>query len=228
MRYNNIKEGIFLERPNRFIAHGLIEGQEEIIHVKNTGRCRELLVPGAKIYLEEFDHPHRKTKWDLIAVEKGDTLINMDSQAPNKVVGEWLFNNDRADFQNITQMKPEAKYKNSRFDFYLERSEKKIYIEVKGVTLEVNGVAKFPDAPSLRGVKHIQELICAREEGFEAYVIFVIKMKGIDYFTPNGETHPEFKEALIEAKEKGVKLLAYDCVVKPDELIIDKPVRIML
>jgi len=228
MRYNNIKEATFLERPNRFIAHGLVEGKREIIHVKNTGRCRELLVPGAQIYLEEFDNSNRKTKWDLIAVKKGDILINMDSQAPNKVVGEWLLENDVADFQNITQMKPEAKYRSSRFDFYLERSEKKIYVEVKGVTLEVNGVAKFPDAPSLRGVRHIQELICAKEEGFEAYVIFVVKMKGIDYFTPNHETHPEFREALIRAEEKGVKLLAYDCIVKPDELKIDKPVKIML
>ena len=228
MRYNNIKKATFYERPNRFIAHGLVEGKNEIIHVKNTGRCRELLVPGAQIYLEEFDNPNRKTKWDLIAVEKGDVLINMDSQAPNKVVGEWLLDNDVADFQKIIQIKPETKYRSSRFDFYLETEEKKIYIEVKGVTLEVNGVAKFPDAPSLRGVRHIQELIYAKEEGFEAYVIFVIKMKGIDYFTPNCETHPEFKEILVKAKEKGVKLLAYDCVVQPDELKIDKPVKIML
>ena len=228
MIYNNIKKATFHERPNRFIAHGLVEGQKEIIHVKNTGRCRELLVPGAEIYLEEFDNPNRKTKWDLIAVKKGDVLINMDSQAPNKVVGEWLLDNDLADFQKITQIKPEAKYRSSRFDFYLETEEKKIYIEVKGVTLEVNGVAKFPDAPSLRGVRHIQELIHAKEEGFEAYVIFVIKMKGIEYFTPNHATHPEFREVLIKAEEKGVKLLAYDCIVKPDELTIDKPVKIML
>ena len=217
-----------MERPNRFIANGLVEGEKEVIHVKNTGRCRELLVPGAEIYLEEFDNPNRKTKWDLIAVKKGDVLINMDSQAPNKVVGEWLLDNDNADFQNITLIKPEAKYKSSRFDFYLETEEKKIYVEVKGVTLEVNGVAKFPDAPSLRGVKHIEELMYAKEEGFEAYVIFLVKMKGIDYFTPNHETHPEFKEVLIKAKEKGVKLLAYDCIVKPDELNIDKSVKIVL
>jgi len=228
MRYNNIKKATFLERPNRFIANGLVEGEKEVIHVKNTGRCRELLVPGAEIYLEEFDNPNRKTKWDLIAVKKGDVLINMDSQAPNKVVGEWLLDNDNADFQNITLIKPEAKYKSSRFDFYLETEEKKIYVEVKGVTLEVNGVAKFPDAPSLRGVKHIEELMYAKEEGFEAYVIFLVKMKGIDYFTPNHETHPEFKEVLIKAKEKGVKLLAYDCIVKPDELNIDKSVKIVL
>jgi len=228
MRYDNIKKAIFLERPNRFIAHGLVEGEKEVIHVKNTGRCRELLVPGAEIYLEEFDNPNRKTKWDLIAVEKGTVLINMDSQAPNKVVGEWLLDNDIDDFQKITLIKSEAKYRSSRFDFYLENEKKKMYMEVKGVTLEVNGVAKFPDAPSLRAVKHIEELICAKEEGFEAYVIFVVKMKGIDYFTPNHETHPEFREALMKAEEKGVKLLAYDCIVKPNELKIDKPVKIML
>jgi len=226
MKYENIKQGIFLERPNRFIAHGLVNNQKEVIHVKNTGRCRELLVPGAKIYLEEFDNPNRKTKWDLIGVEKGDTLINMDSGAPNKVVGEWLLENGVSDFQGIALIKPEARYRSSRFDFYVETKEKRIYIEVKGVTLEMDGVAKFPDAPSERAVRHVEELIQAREEGFEAYVIFVIKMKGIRYFTPNEETHPQFKEVLIKAKEKGVKLLAYDCVVKPNELTIDEPVKI--
>jgi sugar fermentation stimulation protein len=228
MKYENIKEAIFLERPNRFIAHGTVDGHEEVIHVKNTGRCKELLVSGAKIYLEEFDNPNRKTKWDLIAVEKGNTLINMDSQAPNKVVGEWLVGSGLEDFQSITTIKPEARYKSSRFDFYLETEEKKIYIEVKGVTLEVDGVAKFPDAPSLRAVKHVEELIQAKEEGYEAYVIFVIKMKGIKYFTPNDLTHPEFKEVLIKAKEKGAKLLAYDCIVRPNQLVIDEPVRIRL
>jgi len=228
MRYDNIKEGIFLERPNRFIAHGLVDNHREVIHVKNTGRCRELLVPGAKIFLEEFNNPNRKTKWDLIAVKKGDILINMDSGAPNKVVGEWLLKNEISDFQGITLIKPEAKYKSSRFDFYVETKEKKIYIEVKGVTLEMDGVAKFPDAPSERAVKHALELIQAKEEGFEAYVFFVIKMKGIRYFTPNDVTHPEFKKVLVKAKEKGVKLMAYDCVVKSDELMIDEPVKIKL
>ena len=228
MKYENIKEGTFLERPNRFIAHGVVNNHKEVIHVKNTGRCRELLVPGTKIYLKEFDNPNRKTKWDLIAVKKGDTLINMDSGAPNKVVGEWLLKNEMSDFQGITLIKPEAKYKSSRFDFYVETKEKKIYVEVKGVTLEMDGVAKFPDAPSERAVRHVEELIQAKEEGYAAYVIFVTKMKGIRYFTPNEETHPEFKETLIKAKEKGVKLLAYDCMVKPDELTIDKPVEIRL
>ena len=228
MKYENIKEGIFLERPNRFIAHGLVDNHKEVIHVKNTGRCRELLVPGAKIFLEEFDNPNRKTKWDLITVKKGDILINMDSGAPNKVVGEWLLKNEISDFQGITLIKPEAKYKSSRFDFYVETKKKKIYIEVKGVTLEVDGVAKFPDAPSGRAVKHVEELIRTKEEGFEAYVFFVIKMKGIRYFTPNEDTHLEFKEALIKAEKKGIKLLAYDCVVKPDELMIDEPVEIRL
>ena len=228
MKYENIKEGIFLERPNRFIAHGLVDNHKEVIHVKNTGRCKELLVPGAKIFLEEFDHPNRKTKWDLIAVKKGDVLINMDSGAPNKVVGEWLLGNEISDFQGISMIKPEATYNTSRFDFYVETKEKKIYIEVKGVTLEADGVAKFPDAPSERAVKHVLELIQAKEEGYGAYVFFVIKMKGIRYFTPNDDTHPQFKEVLIKAKEKGVKLLAYDCVVKPDELMMDKPVKIQL
>jgi len=228
MKYENIKEGIFLERPNRFIAYGLVDNHKEVIHVKNTGRCRELLVPGAKIYLEEFDNPNRKTKWDLIGVKKGDTLINMDSGAPNKVVGEWLLENEIGDFQGITLIKPEAKVKTSRLDFYVETKEKKIYIEVKGVTLEADGVARFPDAPSERAVRHVLELIQAKEEGYGAYVFFVIKMKGIRYFTPNEDTHPQFKEVLIKAKEKGVKLLAYDCVVKPDELMINEPVEIRL
>ena len=228
MKYENIKKGIFLERPNRFIAHGLVDGHKEVIHVKNTGRCKELLVPGATIYVEEFDNPHRKTKWDLIAVKKGDLFINMDSGAPNKVVGEWLLKSQHSDFQGMTLMKSEVKYRSSRLDFYVETKEKKIYIEAKGVTLEVDRVAKFPDAPSERAVKHVLELIQAKEEGYDAYVFFVIKMKGIRYFTPNEDTHPQFKEVLIKAKEKGVKLLAYDCIVKPDELVIDAPVEIRL
>ena len=226
MHYNNIKPAIFLERPNRFIAHAIVHGQLEVVHVKNTGRCKELLVPNAEIYVQESDNPNRKTKWSLIGVRKGDKLINMDSQAPNKVVKEWLL--EGKSFNNITHIKSEAKYKSSRFDFYVEADGEKVYIEVKGVTLENDGVAMFPDAPSERAVRHVEELIAARKEGYQTYVIFVIKMKGIRYFTPNHFTHPAFKEVLIKAGKNGINLLAFDCIVKSDSLEIDEPVLIKL
>lgn len=217
MNYKNIKEGKFLSRPNRFIARVEINGREEICHVKNTGRCKELLIPGVTVYVQEADYEHRKTKFDLIGVRKGDRLINMDSQVPNKVFHEWIL--EKGFFQELHLIKPECKYQNSRFDFYLEAGQRKIFVEVKGVTLEEDGVALFPDAPTERGIKHIQELCLAVEEGYEAYVVFIIQMKDIQYFTPNIKTHKAFGDALIEADRRGVRILALDCEVTDDSIV---------
>ncbi len=224
MKYKNIKKGIFIERPNRFIAHVEIDGATEICHVKNTGRCKELLLPGSVVYVEKSDNPNRKTGFDLISVIKGKRHINMDSQVPNKVVRDWLEKGNL--FKDITLIKPEAKYKNSRFDFYVETKKDKIFIEVKGVTLEENNIVLFPDAPTERGVKHINELIECLQEGYKAYVIFVIQMKDVDYFTPNSGTHKEFAEALKAAHNKGVEILALDCVVEEGFIEIDKKVEV--
>ena len=191
MQYTNVMVGKFIARPNRFIAHVEIAGREEIVHVKNTGRCKELLLPGVTVYVQHFPEGKRKTKYDLIAVEKQNILINMDSQAPNKVVQEWLV--AKEPFGKITYLKPECKHGDSRFDFYLETAERKMFIEVKGVTLEEKGVVMFPDAPTERGVKHVQELChCLEEEGYGAAIIFVVQMSGMRYFTPNRRTHLAF------------------------------------
>ena len=285
MKYNQVVSGTFLQRPNRFIAHVRINGTEEICHVKNTGRCHELLIPGCTVYCAVSDNPQRKTKFDLIAVEKrvayptgtnqqgipvatttsseaietngapnsktdpGSShvlLVNMDSQAPNAAVKEWL-QSGASPFQKIDFMKPEYKYGNSRFDFYLEcntetkrtgptqtptenktTSSRKIFLEVKGVTLEYSGVVLFPDAPTERGVKHVRELIHCHEEGFETYVLFVVQMERALYFTPNRKTHPQFADALCDAQKAGVQLLAYTCKVTPDEMKIDKELKISL
>ena len=220
MIYENIKTGKFISRPNRFIAHIEIDGREEICHVKNTGRCKELLVPGCRVFVQEFDEAKRKTKYDLIAVLKGETLINMDSQAPNKVFGEWVKSGNY--FKDVTLLKAEQKYKNSRFDFYIEAGGKKIFAEVKGVTLEEDGIALFPDAPTERGVKHIEELIAAKEEGYEAVIAFIVQMKGIKLFKPNIKTHAAFGKALKRAENEGVKILCIDCKVSENSLECDK------
>ena len=281
MKYNQVVPGTFLQRPNRFIAHVLISGKEEVCHVKNTGRCRELLIPGCNVYCAVSDNPQRKTKYDLIAVEKiiesqtifanagtpsqkikrspetnSTLLVNMDSQAPNAAVKEWL-QSGASPFGNIDYIKPEYKYGNSRFDFYLEcktetkrtgvssnstekteamqapteietTRSRKIFLEVKGVTLEDNGVVLFPDAPTERGVKHVRELIRCHEEGFETYVLFVVQMERALYFTPNSKTHPQFADALCDAQKAGVQLLAYTCKVTPDEMKIDKELKVRL
>lgn len=217
MRYQNICKGRFLRRPNRFIAIVDIEGEEINCHVKNTGRCRELLVEGATVFLEDCgENPNRKTRYDLIAVYKGDMLVNMDSQAPNKVVGEYL----PILFPDIIKARPETKYQNSRFDFYVETEQEKIFLEVKGVTLEENGVARFPDAPTERGIKHMQELIACMEEGYDAYIIFVIQMEGMKLFEPNVATHPAFGKVLKEAEDAGVKIRCLGCMVEPDGMWI--------
>ena len=226
MRYTNIMAGKFLARPNRFIAHVEIAGREEIVHVKNTGRCKELLLPGATVYVQHFPEGKRKTKYDLIAVEKQNLLINMDSQAPNKVVQEWLM--EQEPFGKITYLKPECKHGDSRFDFYLETEAKKMFIEVKGVTLEENGVVLFPDAPTERGVKHVQELCHSLEQGYEAAIIFVVQMSGSRYFTPNRRTHAAFATALEQAAASGVQLLALTCAVTPDSLTINGKIPIHL
>jgi sugar fermentation stimulation protein A len=230
MRYNDIISGIFLKRPNRFIAHVMIDGREEIAHVKNTGRCRELLIPGVMVYLQQHNNPKRKTRFSVIAVQKGELLVNMDSQAPNKVMLEALSQGLSLPglMKPYTNIKPESVYGNSRFDFYVEAGQQEAYLEIKGVTLEDGGVAKFPDAPTERGVKHVRGLIEAANAGFLAYIIFVVQMKGISYMTPNDVTHEAFGEALREAHKAGVTILAYNCLVTPDTLQIDKVVPVIL
>ena len=226
MHYKNIVEGRFLERPNRFIARVKLEGRTETVHVKNTGRCRELLVPDAKVYLEKSGNPDRSTAYDLVAVEKAGRIVNMDSQAPNKAVEEWLRKGGL--FPDVTLVRPETKYGNSRFDFYVETEREKIFIEVKGVTLEEDGVVRFPDAPSDRAVKHVGELAEAKRSGYRVFVLFVIQMERVKYFTPNRNTHPEFAQALRIAAESGVEIRAYDCKVTPDSMTINAPVPVIL
>ncbi len=226
MKYERIVKGKFLERPNRFIAYVDIDGQKETVHVKNTGRCKELLRPGAVVYLQEFDPSARKTKWDLIAVEKKGRIINMDSQIPNKVVKEWLESGGL--FRKVTKIQPEYTYGDSRVDLYVEADGKKILIEVKGVTLEEEGRVRFPDAPSERAVKHVEELKRAVGEGYEAYIFFVIQMKDVRYFTPNMDTHPAFGEALREAALAGVHVIAYDCRVDCDHITLADEVKVVL
>lgn len=227
MKYNTIVEANFIERPNRFIAYVDIAGIKTKVHVKNTGRCRELLRDNARVYLEKSDNPERSTAYDLVAVEKSGRLVNMDSNAPNKVVGEWLQAGGL--YQDISLVRPETTFGNSRFDFYIESaSGMKAFIEVKGVTLECDNVAAFPDAPSERAVKHVEELIEAHGQGYETYLIFVVQMEGIDHVEPNMSTHPAFGEALRKARSAGVHLLAYDCLVGRDSLAIREKVPVIV
>lgn len=214
-------EGRFLSRPNRFIAHVEIGGKEEIVHVKNTGRCKELLIPGVKLLLDKSTNPLRKTQYDLVSVYKGQRLINMDSQAPNKIAREWL-----SALPALTELKAEQTFRASRFDFAGRYQGKPFYLEVKGVTLEKENIAYFPDAPTERGVKHIMELIQAKKEGFDAALLFVVQMEGILCLRPNRDTHPAFADALQEASRQGVKLLAYGCKVAPGRVFIDRPIPI--
>lgn len=227
MQYENIQKGRFLERPNRFIAYVELNGEKKKVHVKNTGRCKELLLPQAEVYLEESSNKERSTAYDLVAVKKQERIVNIDSSAPNKAVGEWL--QKGALFPDLKLLKPETAFQKSRFDFYMERENgEKIFLEVKGVTLEEAGIVKFPDAPSERAVKHIYELIEAKAKGYESYVIFVVQMSGISYFTPNEATHPEFALALREARKAGVHIRAYDCLVEPGHMEIKSQVPVML
>ncbi len=222
MKYGNWTEGSFLFRPNRFIAHVQRKGKTEICHVKNTGRCKELLLPNARVILHRPDTAGRKTKYDLIGVQKENWLINIDSQAPNKIAHEWL------QTLGFSVIRPETTFSQSRFDFYLEKGNKKIFAEVKGVTLEQEGLALFPDAPTERGVKHLRELMKCREQGYEAWVIFIIQMKGVHSFSPNESTHPAFAQALREARNKGVWLTALECDVTEDTITARQSVPILL
>lgn len=215
MRYENITGGIFLDRLNRFVAHVEMNGKTETVHVKNTGRCRELLLPGAEVFLTEPGTPGRKTRYDLVAVRKGNgVLFNIDSQAPNKVVKDWLAG------QVFNRVIPEYSYGKSRIDFYMERGDLKYLMEVKGCTLEVEGIGYFPDAPTERGVRHLRELICAVRSGFLAIAAFVIQMDGVTQVRPNRETHPEFAAAFAEAVAEGVQIMMLPCHVEPDRLDI--------
>ncbi len=226
MKYENIYKAKFLSRPNRFIAYVELAGERQTVHVKNTGRCRELLQEGAEVYLERAENPDRKTQYDLIAVQKGERLVNMDSVAPNKAVKEWM--ESGGFLGNIQRVRPETTYRGSRFDFYVETEKEKIFMEVKGVTLENDGVVSFPDAPSERAVKHVRELIEAVRDGYKAYIMFVIQMTDVSYFRPNDSTHPEFGRALREAVNEGVEILAYDCNVREGEMTICSPVEVRL
>ena len=227
MRYTQIAQGTFLARPNRFIALVELEGGQEVCHVKNTGRCRELLVPGAAVYLEKSKNPARKTAYDLIAVKKGERLINMDAQAPNRVFGEWAAQGKF--LPDLRSIRPEFTYGDSRFDFRLETEEGRVHlVEVKGVTLEEDGFARFPDAPTERGVKHIRELQKAAETGLDACLFFVVQMEGIRSVAPNDDTHPAFGEALREAAAHGVQVLARGCRVEPDLLELAEEIPVDL
>lgn len=229
MRYEDVVKGRFLFRPNRFIAHVEVDGREVVAHVKNTGRCRELLVPGAAVYLQDWGEDfaaRRKTRYDLIAVEKGSLLVNMDSQAPNHVFREWA--QSGAFVPELTLLRPEYTWGSSRFDFYWEAGARRGLTEVKGVTLELDRHAKFPDAPTQRGVKHLEELMAAREQGYDAAVCFVIQMEGMGSFSPNDETHPQFGQALRRAADLGVKVMAIECRVTPDSLEMTREIPIIL
>ena len=225
MHYKNMVPGVFIARPNRFIAHVEIDGQMEVCHVKNTGRCRELLTPGAQVWCQRSDNPNRKTKYDLITVKKGDRLINMDSQAPNIAAKEWLLAGGLGD---ISDLKPEYTHGDSRFDFSFLLEGKRCFLEVKGVTLEDDGVCAFPDAPTERGVKHLKGLTQAAKEGYGAFVLFVIQMPDVKYLRPHDERDPAFGTALREAAENGVTVMAMDCGVTEDTMQIRLPVLVRL
>lgn len=229
MEYGRVLKGIFLKRPNRFIAHVLINGKEEIVHVKNTGRCRELLIPGAKVILEDCSHnPNRKTKFSLIAVWKGDILVNLDSQVPNLVVYNSLKAGEVENLKDLVTIKREVTYHKSRFDIFFATKDREGFMEVKGVTLEKDGIAMFPDAPTKRGTKHLMEMVDAVKEGYKGIIFFLIQMKGPKRFYPNWEMDREFSESLKYAYENGVELLAYDSIVKENSIVLDKKIDIVL
>ena len=225
MHYRNMVPGIFRARPNRFVARVEIGGKVETVHVKNTGRCRELLLPGAEVFCSESANPNRKTRFDLIAVRKGDRLINMDSQAPNIAAGEWLRSGGLGE---LSDLRAEAAEGDSRFDFAFTKDGRRCFLEVKGVTLERDGVCAFPDAPTERGVKHLKGLTALARAGYGAYVLFVIQMADVKYLRPNDATDPAFAAALREAAESGVVILAMDCAVTEDTMAPRLPVLVKL
>ena len=226
MKYKETEKAVFLKRPNRFIAEVEIQGKRETVHVKNTGRCKELLIPGTEVILEKSGNPNRKTKYDLICVNKQGRLVNMDSQIPNKAAEERIKKGGL--FPEEVTIRPEKKYGNSRFDLYVESPIRRAFVEVKGVTLEEDNIVRFPDAPTVRGIKHVEELIHCMEEGYEAYLLLVIQMKGVKKFMPNWDTQPEFGQALIKAEKAGVKILARDCLVTEDTIEIQEEVPVDL
>lgn len=231
VKYSKIRKAKFISRPNRFIAIVLVDGKEEVVHVKNTGRCKELLVEGCDVILFESDNPNRKTKYDLIAVYKirenaPPLLINMDSQIPNDVAEEWLKSGRL--FSKNAVIRREVTFQNSRFDFYVEDGDTKAFLEVKGVTLENGGVAMFPDAPTERGVKHINELVEAKKRGYDAYILFIVQMKEISEFKPNDITHKAFGDVLRCAEKEGVRVLAVDCIVTEDSIAADENIKVTL
>lgn len=224
MIYDNICEGRFISRPNRFIANIEIDGVAQVCHVKNTGRCAELLVPGCRVWVQRARNTARRTAFDLITADRGDMLVNIDSQAPNRLFAEWAGNN----VPGLEEIKPEQTFGDSRFDFRIKAGGRDMFVEVKGVTLERDGRALFPDAPTERGIKHLNGLARAAGEGYAAAVFFVIQMKGPGVFSPNRDAHPAFGDALVRAREAGVKVMAYDCIVTPGSVVIDRPVDIRL
>ena len=226
MKYENIKQAVFVNRINRFTANIEIDGSLQLCHVKNTGRLRELLISGTECFVQVHDNPERKTKYSLIAVKKGNEVVNIDSQAPNKVFYEWVKKGGFCD--GVTMIKPEKTFGNSRFDCYIETGDRKIFVEVKGVTLEQDGEALFPDAPTERGVKHLNELCECVKEGYEAYIVFVVQMKGVNSFSPNRKTHKEFADALVMCKEKGVNVICVDCNVTEQTLEIADKLQVIL
>lgn len=228
MEYSKIKHGIFLSRPNRFLANVIVDGNEETVHVKNTGRLKELLISGTEIVLEESNNPNRKTKYSLIGIYKGKELVNIDSQAPNEAVFEAVKDGKIKEIGIPQFVKREVKYGDSRFDIYYERDGVKGFVEVKGVNLEIDGVAKFPDAPTQRGAKHLNELIKAHSEGYECSVLFAIQMKGIKAFMPNADMDKIFSNALKAASKAGVNVLAYDCKITESSMTIDEKIDVII
>lgn len=228
MKYKNIYEGIFLNRPNRFIANVVVNGEKERVHVKNTGRCKEILREGTTVFLEKSNNPNRKTKYSLISAIKDDLLINIDSQVPNTVVYESILNNEVEELKNIDLLKREVTYLNSRFDLYFEKGKEKGFIEIKGVTLEVDGLSMFPDAPTERGRKHILEMIKAVEEGYKGYIFFLIQMDNIKTFTPNAVMDEEFAKVLKQAEDKGVNILAYNSIVNKNSIRLNEKVEVLI
>lgn len=228
MKYKSAITASFINRPNRFLAHVMMDGREEVVHVKNTGRCREILTEGTGVILEEAEAAGRKTRYSLISAYKGGVLINIDSQVPNAVVYQSILEGGIAELPKVTKLSREVTYGNSRFDLYFEAGEQKGFIEVKGVTLEAEGVALFPDAPTQRGTRHIYEMIHAVEEGYTGYLFFLIQLKGVSRFTPNWRQDPDFAEALSLARAKGVTILAYDSIVTENEIRLGDPVEIYL
>lgn len=228
MIYEDIVEGIFLNRPNRFVANVLIDGKNEKVHVKNTGRCKEILLKGTKVYLEKSNNPNRKTKYSIISAMKGDMLINIDSQVPNTVVYESIINNKINYFNNITLLKREVTYNNSRFDLYYETEEKKGFIEVKGVTLEDNGITMFPDAPTKRGRKHVEDMIKAVEEGYIGSIFFLVQIDNVNLFTPNKKMDKDFYNSLLKASKSGVKIICYNSNVTKNSISIGEEVKVVL